>query len=71
MKAFTCTSPKLILTNPDGSTTVMHKDDVLTLEDEQVEQYCKAGWGTAEGVETGDRVPGSKRLDPVKTVSPS
>jgi len=59
MKQFTCTEETLKFAHPEtGALVVMGKDDKLTFSDGHVEMLCGEGWGTAEGVETGERKAG-------------
>jgi len=60
MKQFTCTEVSLKFVNADtGAVATMQQGDVLTLQDTQVAELCARGWGTAAGVDTGERKPGA------------
>lgn len=70
MKKFTCTETSLKFTHADtGALVTMEKDDTLSLPDAQVDELCRHGWGTADGVTTGERKPGVVKIEPPKTVT--
>lgn len=70
MKQFTYTGTLLKEVNPEtGELVIMRNGDTLSLPDEMVEKMCSHGWGTAEGVETGERKAGVANAAPVKSAS--
>lgn len=72
MKKFTCTEESLKFPRADtGDLVIMTKDDSLSLPDNQVAELCARGWGTADGVESGERKPGVVKINPQRTVTKS
>jgi hypothetical protein len=68
LKQFTCTENTLKhWDDVEEALIVMHKGDILSLRDGLVETFCAHGWGTAEGVQVGERKPGPVRLSPEHT----
>ena len=63
MKRFTCTEELLKVKNPETESVVIMSDgDSLSLPDDFVDAMCEKGWGTADGVTTGERKPGASEI---------
>lgn len=64
MKQFTCTEEVLKVTNIEtDALVVMHEgDSTSALPDEMVDDMCAMGWGTCDGVDTGERKTGAINL---------
>jgi len=73
MKRFLCTEIQLKVKNPEtGDLIVMFDGDSLSLPDQLVDMMCGKGWGTSDGVETGERKAGaSEMIIPNTTMQPS
>jgi len=68
MKKFTYSGNLLKIAHPEtGDLIVMHEGDSLTLPDEFVDGMCEKGWGTADGVTTGERKPGAVAMGVANT----
>lgn len=68
MKKFTYTGKLLKVKHPEtGDLITMREGDSLTLPDAFVDGMCEKGWGTADGVVTGERKPGAVAMAPVNT----
>lgn len=65
MKQFTCTEEVL-----KHDSLVMYKGDVATVEDGVADYFCANGWGTCEGVTTGERIEGASKVTLNSTTTP-